>query len=63
MEAKHEKVNTIMGQIIKVAESAKRECVKPTPNDTKICQLAYENLSGLLKKIEACIFSDSSSRV
>lgn len=49
----------ILDNVIKASESAKRECQKDTPDSTKVCQLAYENLDGLLAQIESCVFSKS----
>lgn len=55
---KYSKLDNILSKVIIAAESAQRECRKRNPNDTKVCQLAFENLEGLLSQIEACVFSD-----
>lgn len=56
--AKYKKIDDILDNVIRAAESAKRECQKTSPNHTKVCQLAYENLESLLSQIGTYIFSD-----
>lgn len=60
---KYKKLNDILNHVIKATESAQKECMKQTPDDTKICQLAYENLEGLLSQIGSVIFSECFNMV
>lgn len=57
---KYQELAHLLDNITKAAGAAKRECEKKSPNATKVCKMAYENLDSLLFKIETIIFSDGS---